>query len=54
MMNVISFIISAAVFMSAFLWAMDAVVHQRKIRVVACIISVLTFAACGFCLVALL
>lgn len=50
MKNYIIFLISAGVFMSTFFWAMDAVVHQKKTRVVACIISVLAFLACGTCL----
>lgn len=53
MMNFINFVISAVVFMSTFFWAMDAVVHQKKTRVVACIISVLTFLAWGICLAVL-
>lgn len=48
MVNFISFVISAILFMSTFLWAIDTVVHQKKTKVAACIISVLTFAAWGF------
>lgn len=53
MKNYIIFLISAGVFMSTFFWAMDAVVHQKKTRIAACIIAIIAFMAFGTCLAVL-
>lgn len=42
-MNILFFSISAFAFMCTFFWAIDSIVHQKKVKAVACVISSLIF-----------
>ena len=44
MFNVIIIFVSSLVFLASFFWAIDAIIHKRKSKIPACVVSAIAFA----------
>lgn len=51
MLGFIFFFILVLTFISTFFWAIDAIVHKKKTRIIACVISSLAYLCVNYFLI---